>query len=403
MQRDNLKVLLLENIHPDAAARLEEAGFAVDARAKSLRPDELRGALRGVSILGVRSKTAVSKEALKSADSLLALGSFCVGTDNLDLGACMDLGVAVFNAPYSNTRSVAELVVGEVIMLLRGIFEKSFKLRAGVWDKTSAGAREVRGKRLGIVGYGNIGGQVGILAEGLGMEVLYYDLLDKLSIGNARRCRSMAEVLEKSDAVTIHVDDNPRNVGLIGEKEFAAMRSGAVFLNLSRGRVVDLKAMAKRLKDGRLAGAAVDVFPDEPSAAGDKFHSGLEDLPNVILTPHIGGSTVEAQRNIASYVSDKLVQYVRAGDSLYSVNFPQVQLPVLKGQHRLLHVHRNVPGVMSQINTIMASNGINITGQYLETNERIGYAITDIARRYAPDVIDELRGVRATIRLRVLY
>lgn len=402
-QQDGLKVLLLENIHPDASERLKEAGFAVDSRAKSLRPDELRSALRGVSILGVRSKTSVSEDALRSADSLLAVGSYCVGTDNVDLGACMDLGAAVFNAPYSNTRSVAELVIGEIIMLLRGVFEKSVKLHAGAWEKSSAGAREVRGKRLGIIGYGNIGGQVGILAEALGMEVLYFDIMDKLSIGNARRCRSMAEVLEKADVVTLHVDDNPRNVGLVGEKEFAAMRPGAAFLNLSRGRVVDLKALAKSLKDGRLSGAAVDVFPEEPSANGDAFHCGLEALPNVILTPHVGGSTVEAQRNIASYVSDKLVQYVRAGDSLYSVNFPQVQLPMLKGQHRLLHIHRNVPGVMSQISTILASNGINITGQYLETNERIGYAITDIGKRYSPGVIDELRGVRATIRLRVLY
>jgi D-3-phosphoglycerate dehydrogenase / 2-oxoglutarate reductase len=403
MQRDNLKVLLLENIHPDAALRLREAGFSIKTRGSALRAAELARELRGVSILGVRSKTAVTREALKAADSLLALGSFCVGTDNVDLPACTDLGIASFNAPYSNTRSVAELTIGEIIMLLRGAFEKSRRLHAGFWEKSSPAAREVRGKRLGIIGYGNIGGQVGILAESLGMEVHYYDVLEKLSMGNARRCRSMMEVLEKADAVTIHVDDNPRNARLIGEEQFKTMKPGAVFLNLSRGRVVDLKALGRHLKEGRLGGAAVDVFPKEPSASGDRFHSGLEGLPNVILTPHIGGSTQEAQRNIASYVSEKLIRYVRAGDSLYSVNFPQVQLPILKNQHRLLHVHRNVPGVMSQINTILASNGINITGQYLETNDRIGYAITDISKRYAPDVIEELRGVRATIRLRALY
>jgi len=403
MQRDKLKVLLLENIHPDAAMRLREAGFAVRALGAALRAGELGRELRGVSILGVRSKTVVPREALKKADSLLAVGSFCVGTDNVDLSACTELGLAAFNAPYSNTRSVAELTIGEIIMLLRGAFEKSRRLHAGSWEKSSPGAREVRGKRLGIIGYGNIGAQVGILAEALGMEVLYYDILEKLSMGNAKRCRSMLEVIEKADAVTIHVDDSPHNVRLIGEEQFRAMKPGAVFLNLSRGRVVDLKALAAQMKAGRLGGAAVDVFPKEPSASGERFRCGLEGLPNVILTPHIGGSTMEAQRNIASHVCEKLIRYVRAGDSLYSVNFPQVQLPILKNQHRLLHIHRNVPGVMSQINTILASNGINITGQYLETNDRIGYAITDISKRYAPDVIEELRGARATIRLRVLY
>jgi D-3-phosphoglycerate dehydrogenase len=397
------KALLLENIHPDAALRLQEAGFEVESRSAALPEGELRKALRGAVLLGVRSKTAVTKAALAEASSLLAVGSFCVGTDNVGLDAATDLGVAVFNAPYSNTRSVAELVIGEIIMLLRGVFEKSRLLHAGVWEKSSAGAREARGKRLGIIGYGNIGGQAGILAESLGMEVLYFDVLEKLSIGNARRCRTMAEVLEKADAVTIHVDDQPRNARLIGDREFLQMKPGSVFLNASRGRVVDIQALGKHLRSGRLAGAAVDVFPEEPAASGERFRSGLEGLPNVILTPHIGGSTLEAQKNIASYVSDKLVQYARAGDTFYSVNFPQVHLPMLKGQHRFLHVHRNVPGVLSQINTILASNGINITGQYLETNERIGYAITDIGKKYSQDVIDELRGVRATIRLRVLY
>lgn len=398
-----LNALLLENIHPDAALRLKEAGFSVRSLDRALGPSELGQALQGVSVLGIRSKTRLTREVLREAPDLLAVGAFCVGTENADLAACTDAGVAAFNAPYSNTRSVAELAIGEVIMLLRGAFEKSLRLHEGVWDKSSSGAREVRGKKLGILGYGNIGSQVGLLAEGLGMEVLYFDLLEKLSMGNARRCRSMAEVLKAADAVTVHVDDRPRNAGLLGEKELGFLKPGAVLLNLSRGKVVDLKALAKALRSGRLAGAAVDVFPEEPSSNKDPFRSPLQKLPNVILTPHIGGSTLEAQRNIAAYVSDKLAQYARAGDTFYSLNFPQVQLPVLRGQHRLLHVHRNVPGVMSQINTILASNGINITGQYLETNERIGYAITDIARRYAPDVLDELRGVRATIRLRVLY
>ncbi|MDD5658177.1 MAG: phosphoglycerate dehydrogenase, partial [Elusimicrobia bacterium] len=295
-----------------------------------------------------------------------------------------------------------ELAIGEIIMLLRGVFAKSRSLHDGFWEKSSAGAREVRGKKLGIIGYGNIGGQAGILAEGLGMKVLYYDVVEKLSLGNAARCASQAELLRQADAVTVHVDDAPGNAGLIGARELRLMKPGAVLLNLSRGRVVDLEALAAALRAGRLGGAAVDVFPAEPAGNGRGFRCPLRGLPNVILTPHVGGSTQEAQRNIAAYVSEKLAAYARAGDTFYNVNLPRVQLPVMRGSHRVLHIHRNVPGVMSQISTILASHGINITGQILETNDRVGYAITDVARAYDRGLIGALAAIPETIRLRVL-
>lgn len=398
-----MKALLLEDIHRDVLQALKDKGFSVEVLPCSLREKELRSKLRGVSVLGVRSRTLVTERAIENADSLLAVGSFCVGTGNVDVSAALRQGVAVFNAPYSNTRSVAELIIGEIIMLMRGVFDKCRMLHSGVWNKSGGKSYEIRGKRLGIIGYGNIGAQVGIIGEALGMKVLYYDILEKLSIGNAGKCRSMREVLNKADVITIHVNDSPRNTDLIGRKEFKGMKKGVVFLNASRGRVVDIAALSEAVRNGRVAGAAVDVFPNEPTASGKKFKSGLEGLSNMIITPHIGGNTIEAQKSIARYVTDKLVNYVFAGDSFYSVNFPQVSLPVLKNSHRLLHVHRNVPGVMSQINTVLASSGINITGQYLETNDCIGYAITDIAREYDRSVIESLRSVRETIRLRVVY
>ena len=397
------RALLLENIHPDAAARLAAAGFAVTRRPGAGSEAQLRRLLPGVTLLGVRSRTQVTAAALEKADCLLAIGSFCVGTDNVDLDAAADRGAAVFNAPYSNTRSVAELVIGEVIMLMRRVCDRSRRLHEGVWDKSSAGSREVRGKTLGIIGYGNIGGQVGILAEALGMRVLYHDLVEKLSLGNARRCASQVELLRQSDVVTVHVDDRARNVGLIGERELATMPVGAMLINASRGKVVDLQALARALRRGRLSGAAVDVFPQEPAADGKGFRSPLQNAPNVILTPHVGGSTLEAQSNIAAYVSDRLSAYLDMGDTFYCVNLPQVHLPVMRDSHRLLHIHRNVPGVMSQISSILAAHGINIAGQYLETNERVGYAITDIAKKYDKCVLQSLADIKETIRLRVLF
>jgi D-3-phosphoglycerate dehydrogenase len=397
------RAVLLENIHPDAARNLAAAGFAVTELSAAASPRDLPKLIKGATLLGVRSRTAVTRRLLQGAPNLLAVGCFCVGTDNVDLEACTDQGVAVFNAPYSNTRSVAELAVGEIVMLLRGVFDKSAALHQGRWEKSSHGARELRGKKLGIIGYGNIGGQVGILAESLGMKVSYFDVVEKLSLGNAARCPSQTELLRQADAVTVHVSDAPGNVGLIGAAQLRLMKPGAVLLNLSRGRVVDLEALAAALRSRRLGGAAVDVFPQEPAANGRGFRSPLRGLPNVILTPHIGGSTIEAQRNIASYVSEKLADYAGAGDTYYNVNLPQVRLPIMRQSHRVLHIHRNVPGVMSQINTIMASHGINITGQYLETNERVGYAITDIARAYESGLIGALAAIPETIRLRVLF
>jgi len=398
-----MKALLLENVHGDAEARLKAAGFSVETFPGAPGDKALAKRLKGVSLLGVRSRTQLTGGILCGADSLLAVGCFCVGTKNVDLAAAAGAGVAVFNAPYSSTRSVAELVIGELIMLQRSIFERSTALHAGKWDKTAKGAHEVRGKRLGIIGYGNIGGQVGILAEALGLEVYFYDILERLPFGNARPCRSMRELLKKVDAVTLHVDDSPQNAGLIGEKQFKMMRPGALFINASRGKVADLKALAKHIRKGRIAGAAIDVYPKEPKSGQQKFHTNLRGLPNVILTPHIGGSTLEAQKNIAAYVAGKLAQYVQTGDTFYNVTLPQVSLPVQVKSHRFLHIHKNVPGVMSQVTTLLAGHGINILGQHLKTTERIGYVITDIAKKYDEGVIEALRGVRETIRLRVLY
>lgn len=398
-----IKALLLENIHDDAAAKLRKKGFAVETLAYAPGEKELRRKLRGVTLLGVRSRAPVTASVLGKADDLSAVGSFCIGTSNIDLEACTAKGIAVFNAPYSNTRSVAELVIGETIMLMRGIFEKSRMLGAGTWNKSAANAYEIRGKRLGIIGYGSVGGQVGILAEALGMEVLYHDLLEKLNIGNAKKCRSMGELLRRSDVVTMHVDDSPRNAGLMGERQFRAMRKGSIFINTSRGRVVDLSALARNVKNGKIAGAAIDVFPKEPEMNTSGYRTGLEGIPNVIVTPHIAGSTHEAQKNIASYVPDMLLNYMETGNSFYSVNFPRLRPPALRKSHRLLHIHRNVPGVMSQITSIFAAGGINITGQYLGTNEQIGYAIMDVAKKHDRNVVEALRSVPETIRLRVLF
>ncbi|MFH2203864.1 MAG: phosphoglycerate dehydrogenase [Elusimicrobiota bacterium] len=397
-----MRALLLENIHPFAEKRLKEAGFSASTLSGALSEKKLRASLKGISLLGVRSRTALTADILKEADSLLAVGCFCVGTKNVDLEAAAASGIAVFNAPYSSTRSVAELVIGEIIMLFRRIFEKSKAVHAGIWDKSAQGAHEIRGKRLGIIGFGNIGGQVSLLAEALGMEVYYYDILEKLNLGNARRCRSMRELLRKADVVSLHVDDSPQNVGLIGDRELKVMRSGSFLLNMSRGKVVDLAALARHLRNGRLAGAAVDVYPQEPKSGQQRFRSNLQGLPNVILTPHIGGSTLEAQKEIAAYVADNLGKYVRTGDTYYNVNLPPVSLPVRKKAHRLLHIHRNVPGVMSQVTTLLASHGINIVGQYLKTTDNVGYVITDIVKKSDSDVVAALRAVRETIRLRVI-
>jgi len=401
--KHRIKVLLLENISPTAIEIFTKEGYEVREVAKSLALEELSKEIADVSILGIRSRTQVTENVLKNARRLLTIGAFCIGTDQIDLAAAASRGICVFNAPYGNTRSVVELVIAQIINLYRKIFEKSEELHRGIWDKDSAGCHEIRGKKLGIVGYGNIGTQLGVLAEMLGMQVYFYDILDKLAIGNAKKCSSLSELLRHADVVTLHVDGRSENRNLFGENEFKLMKDDAIFINTSRGFVVDIKALAKFLESGKIAGAAVDVFPDEPKQKNEKFTSILQNLPNVILTPHIGGNTIEAQNNIAMFVADKIIKFINTGNTTLSVNFPNIQLPQLKDAHRLIHIYQDVHGVLAKINNILAKNKINIEGQYLKTNEKIGYVITDVNKFYNKKVIEELRNIPETIKFRVLY
>ena len=397
------KILLLENIHPDAGMIFKKSGHRPKAFKGGLSEQELAKFLKDVSVLGIRSKTRVTGEILKQARNLEAVGIFAIGADQIDLSTASDCGVAVFNAPYSNTRSVVELVLGEMIMLLRKTFDKSAKLHLGVWEKSAEGSFEARGKKLGIIGYGNIGSQLSVLAEALGMEVFYYDIAEKLALGNAKRCGSMEELLKKSNIVTLHVDGRKENKNLISEKEFKLMKAGAYLLNLSRGFVVDIPALVKYLKNGKIRGAAVDVFPKEPKNNNEKFKIQLQNLPNVILTPHVGGSTREAQKNIANYMATKLLNYLESGDTFLSLNFPNVQLPKVVDAHRFISIHKNVPGMLAKINSILAKHKINVEGQYLKTNEKIGYVITDVNKKYSKEVLKELANIPNTIKFRVLY
>jgi D-3-phosphoglycerate dehydrogenase / 2-oxoglutarate reductase len=397
-----VKALLLENIHPDAVPLLEDVGLQVVQQPPALGEADLAAALRGVAVLGIRSKTRVSSAVLAGAPDLLAVGAFCIGTDQIDLAAASAVGVAVFNAPYSNTRSVVELTLAEIIALTRRLTEKDRAMHAGGWDKSAKGAHEVRGRTLGIVGYGNIGSQLSVVSEALGMRVIFYDTADKLALGNARRCVSLDELLEHSDVVSLHVDGRPSNSSLFGEKEFSQMRPGALFLNLCRGFVLDHEALRSHLLSGHLAGAAVDVFPDEPRSAGGEFVSVLRGLPNVILTPHIGGSTEEAQADIGAFVGAKLADFFPDGASSLSVNLPQLVLPPTAGSHRLAHLHNNVPGVMAEINSVLATHGVNVVAQLLGTRGDLGYALTDIGVDYPDEVVAQLRAMSPTVQLRVL-
>jgi D-3-phosphoglycerate dehydrogenase / 2-oxoglutarate reductase len=397
-----VKALLLENIHPEAVRLLEDAGLEVIKQRSSLGEAELAAALPGVGLLGIRSKTHVSAEVLAQAPDLLAVGAFCIGTDQIDLAAASTFGIAVFNAPYSNTRSVVELTLAEIIALTRRLTEKDKAMHAGAWDKSAAGAHEVRGRTLGIVGYGNIGAQLSVVAEAVGMRVVFYDTADKLALGNARRCVSLDELLEVSDVVSLHVDGRPANSSLFGEKEFSKMRPGALFLNLCRGFVIDHDALRDYLQSGHLSGAAVDVFLEEPRSAGEPFVSVLRGLPNVILTPHIGGSTEEAQADIGGFVGAKLADFVADGASSLSVNLPQLALPPTAGSHRLAHIHSNVPGVMAEINSVLAEHGVNVEAQLLGTRGDLGYALTDIGIDYPDEVVGQLQAMNQTVRLRVL-
>lgn len=401
--KNTIKILLLENIHKDAIKAFKKCGYNVESLDNSLSENALSQKIKDVDVLCIRSKTNITQKNLDSANKLMAIGTFCIGTSQVDLDSCGDRGIAVFNAPFSNTRSVVEMIIGEIVMLCRGIFDKSKNLHKGAWEKSAKGNFEIRGKKLGIIGYGNIGSQLSVLAEALGMDVYYYDILEKLALGNATKCKSRAELLREVDIVSVHVDDNPKNKNLIGEKEFKIMKDGVLFLNSSRGFVVNINALEKYIKNGKISGTAIDVFPKEPKNSKDKFKNKLQNLTNVILTPHIGGSTEEAQKNIADFVCERVIRYIKAGNSFYSVNLPNIQLPGLKKAHRLIHIHKNVPGILAEINSIMARHNINIVGQYLKTTEKIGYVITDVAGTYSQAVIEELRGISNTIKLRILY
>ncbi|PIQ47549.1 MAG: phosphoglycerate dehydrogenase [Cytophagales bacterium CG12_big_fil_rev_8_21_14_0_65_40_12] len=401
--KNRIKMLLLESVHPNALAKLKEEGFSVESYPAGLDEDELCAKIKGIHVLGIRSKTMVTAKVLKEADKLIAIGAFCIGTNQIDLEAALRHGVAVFNAPFSNTRSVVELAIAEIIMLMRGIPDKSNDMHKGIWAKTAKGSFEIRGKKLGIIGYGSIGSQLSVLAENLGMEVHYYDMVEKLSLGNAKKCDTIEELLSISDVVTIHIDGRPENNGFFTKAHFDLMKEGVVFLNLARGPVVDVQALKSAIESGKIMGAGVDVFPEEPKSNNDPFESELIGLPNTILTPHIGGSTLEAQENIADFVPRKIMDYINTGNTENSVNFPNITLPPLKNAHRIIHIHLNKPGVLAKINNVLAASDANIVGQYLKTNETIGYVITDVNKQYGKELNKAMKQIEHTIWSRVLY
>ncbi len=397
-----LRALLLENLHPVARELLVAQGIEVTTRSGALDEDELIEALDGVHLLGIRSKTHVTERVVENAPDLLAIGAYCIGTNQIDLSAAAHRGIAAFNAPFSNTRSVVELALAEIIALARRLTERDKALHAGVWDKTAEGAHEVRGRTLGIVGYGNIGTQLSVLAENLGMTVVFYDTQEKLALGNARRAETLDELLAVADTVTLHVDGRAGNAGLFGAEQFAKMKPRSIFLNLSRGFVVDYAALRESILSGHIAGAAIDVFPDEPKKRGDAFDSELRGLPNVILTPHVGGSTQEAQESIGNFVSGKLRDYLTTGSTTLSVNLPNLALAQTNGRHRFAHLHRNTPGVLAAVNQTLAEHGVNIASQLLATQGDLGYVVTEVDGAVDPAVEAALAAMEQTIRLRVL-
>jgi len=397
-----VKVLLLENIHPTAVETLERQGFEVELLTRSLSEDELVAALPGVSLLGIRSNTTITARVLDAAEDLLAIGCFCIGTNQVDLVAAADRGVAVFNAPYSNTRSVVELVIGEIIALARRLTEKTQKMHAGVWDKSAAGSHEIRGRTLGIVGYGNIGTQLSNLAESMGLRVIFFDTADRLAHGNARRMPSLEALLAEADVVTLHVDGRPGNAGFFGPEQFATMKPRSLFINAARGMVVDTESLREHILSGHIAGAALDVFPVEPKAQGDEFESPLRGLDNVILTPHVGGSTQEAQEEIGWFVAGKLAGFAREGRTELSVNLPTVMAPALTDETvtRVGYLHVNVPGVLADVNRLLADQGANVVGQYLATHGEQGYVVTDVAAALTPEAMKELADAQPAIWVR---
>jgi D-3-phosphoglycerate dehydrogenase len=402
--KEKIKILLLEGIHPSAIKLFTEAGYTdIETLNSSLDEEQLLEKIDKIHLIGIRSKTQLTEKILSKADKLLAAGCFCIGTNQVDMDAAINNGIAIFNSPFSNTRSVAELVIAHCIYLMRKLIEKNTAAHNGDWLKGSNNCYEVRGKTLGIVGYGHIGSQVSVLAESIGMKVIYYDVEPKLSLGNALQVKSFDDLLKNSDILSFHVPGSATSKNMMSELQFAKMKKGAVLINLSRGDVVDISALKASLDQNHLGGAAVDVFPEEPIKNKDKFSSPLQGMKDVILTPHIGGSTMEAQENIGTDVATKLISFLETGSSVGSLSVPALILPVQHDSHRLLHIHKNVPGILSKINSILSEMNVNILGQYLQTNNHIGYVVLDVDKATSSNVLDELRKVKHTIKARSLY
>ena len=401
--KNRINVLLLEGVHKDAIKIFEGEGYNVEYLETALNEEELCERIKDINIIGIRSKTHITEKVIESAKRLINIGAFCIGTNQIDLEAASRHGVTVFNAPYMNTRSVVELAIAQIVFLVRNLPDKMMAMHQGRWEKSATGAFEVRSKKLGIIGYGNIGSQLSVLAEAMGLDVYYYDLEDKMPLGNATKCNSLEELLGTVEILSLHIDGRPSNTNFFGEEQFNMMRDGSIFINLARGKTVQIPALKAALESGKIKGCAVDVFPKEPKSNDEPFESELMGMPNTILTPHIGGSTYEAQMNIGNYVPNKVIQYINTGSTSGSVNMPQVSLSAVKNAHRLLHIHHNVPNVMASINNVLSKNGVNIVGQYLKTNENMGYVITDIDKEYDEDTIHDLREIDGTIWMRVLY
>ena len=404
LKKSKIKFLLLEGVHPSARLALQQSGYSnIEEHKTALPLKELKVAIANAHFVGIRSRTQLTQEVFDAAEKLVAVGCFCIGTNQVELDAATRRGITVFNAPFSNTRSVAELVLAEAILLLRGVPSKNAAAHRGEWQKTAANAFEIRGKRLGIIGYGNIGMQLGVIAEGLGMQVQFYDTSNKLPLGNARQLPSLNQLLASSDVVSLHVPESATTQNLIGAAQLAQMPAGSILINASRGTVVDIDALADALQSGALGGAGIDVFPVEPRSNDDEFMSPLRRFDNTFLTPHIGGSTIEAQENIGMEVAEKLARYSDTGTTTSSLNFPEVALPEHAGCHRLLHIHRNVPGVLSAINSVFSENRINVSAQFLQTNDNIGYVVIDIDAEYSDMARKKLAAINGTIRSRVLF
>ena len=401
--KHKIDVLLLEGVHEDAVRLFENEGYRVTYHTSAMTEDELCKAIKNTQILGLRSKTQVTKKVLEHGNKLLCIGAFCIGTNQINLDEASKHGVAVFNAPYSNTRSVVELAIAEMILLIRNLPDKMAGMHTGKWEKSAENSHEIRGKKLGIVGYGNIGSQLSVLAEAMGLNVFYYDVEDKLPLGNATHISSLKELFETVDIVSLHIDGRPENTNLIGSKELAWLKPNAVFLNLARGQVVDTAALKQAIDEGKILGAGVDVYPTEPKSNDELFEDSLAGVRNTILTPHIGGSTIEAQEHIGNFVPNKIIDYINKGNTLGSVNLPNVQLPNFEHSHRFLHIHYNQPNIMATIANILAKHDINIDGQFLKTTQDVGYVITDINKAKTKEIVKELKAIPGTIRFRVLY